>query len=142
MIVGVPKEIKQAEYRVAMLPVGVEELVRRGHTVLIEAGAGTGSGLPDHDYAQSGAELVGDPKDIFARADLIVKVKEPQRSEIAMIRKGQVVFTYFHLAADKELTEGLRGPGSNGWFYESFADCPGRLPLLTPMREVAGRMSI
>src|SRR5207253_11174664 len=103
MIVGVPKEIKQDECRVAMLPVGVEELVRRGHKVLIEAGAGTGSGLPDHDYQQSGADLLDDPKEIFGQADLIVKVKEPQRSEIELIRKGQVVFTYFHLAANREL---------------------------------------
>src|SRR5437867_9694906 len=92
MIVGVPKEIKQDEYRVAMLPVGVEELVRRGHKVLMEAGAGLGSGLPDHDYLQSGAELTSGPQEIFGRADLIVKVKEPQRSEIAQIRKSQVVF--------------------------------------------------
>src|SRR5207253_7025205 len=107
MIVGVPKEIKQDEYRVAMLPVGVEELVRRGHKVLIEAGAGTGSGLPDSDYSQAGAELIEGPGAIFSRADMIVKVKEPQKSEIALIRKGQVVFTYFHLAADRELTEAL-----------------------------------
>jgi alanine dehydrogenase len=142
MIVGVPKEIKQDEYRVAMLPVGVEELVRRGHKVLIEAGAGTGSGLPDSDYAQAGAELVDGPKSIFERADMIVKVKEPQKSEIAMIRKGQVVFTYFHLAADRNLTEGLLNTGATCVAYETLADDQGRLPLLTPMSEVAGRMSI
>src|SRR6476659_10515080 len=112
MIVGVPKEIKQDEYRVAMLPVGVEELVRRGHKVLIEAGAGTGSGLPASDYSQAGAELIEGPEAIFARADMIVKVKEPQKSEIAKIRKGQVVFTYFHLAADRDLTEGLLKTGA------------------------------
>src|SRR5215204_5662116 len=142
MIVGVPKEIKQDEYRVAMLPVGVEELTRRGHKVLIEAGAGTGSGLPDSDYVQAGAELIEEQADIFARADLIVKVKEPQKSEIALIRKGQVVFTYFHLAADRELTEGLLKTGSTCVAYETLADDQGRLPLLTPMSEVAGRMSI
>jgi alanine dehydrogenase len=142
MIVGVPKEIKQDEYRVAMLPVGVEELVRRGHTVLIEAGAGTGSGLLDSDYVQSGAELIEAPREIFARADMIVKVKEPQKSEIALIRKGQVVFTYFHLAADRELTDGLLRTGSTCVAYETLADDQGRLPLLTPMSEVAGRMSI
>jgi alanine dehydrogenase len=142
MIVGVPKEIKQDEYRVAMLPVGVEELVRRGHQVLIEAGAGTGSGLLDSDYVQSGAELIEGPGEIFARADMIVKVKEPQKSEIALIRKGQVVFTYFHLAADRELTEGLLRTGSTCVAYETLADDQGRLPLLTPMSEVAGRMSI
>src|SRR5215204_1314756 len=142
MIVGVPKEIKQDEYRVAMLPVGVEELTRRGHKVLIEAGAGTGSGLPDSDYVQAGAELIEEQADIFARADLILKVKEPQKSEIASIRKGQVVFTYFHLAADRELTEGLLRTGSTCVAYETLADDQGRLPLLTPMSEVAGRMSI
>jgi alanine dehydrogenase len=142
MIVGVPKEIKQDEYRVAMLPVGVEELVRRGHKVLIETGAGMGSGLADHDYLQSGAELMSGPKEIFDRADMIVKVKEPQKSEIALIRKGQIVFTYFHLAADRELTDGLLSTGSTCVAYETLADDQGRLPLLTPMSEVAGRMSI
>jgi alanine dehydrogenase len=141
MIVGVPKEIKQDEYRVAMLPVGVEELVRRGHQVLIEAGAGLGSGLADHDYIQSGAEM-SDPKEIFTRADLIVKVKEPQSSEIEMIHKGQIVFTYFHLAADRALTESLLATGATCVAYETLADDQGRLPLLTPMSEVAGRMSI
>ncbi len=142
MIVGVPKEIKQDEYRVAMLPVGVEELVRRGHNVLMEAGAGLGSGLFDHDYLHSGAELVGEAKEIFDRAELIVKVKEPQQSEIELIRKGQVVFTYFHLAADRKLTESLQATGSTCVAYETLADDHGRLPLLTPMSEVAGRMSI
>jgi len=142
MIVGVPKEIKQDEYRVAMLPVGVEELTRRGHKVLIEAGAGTGSGLPDQDYLQAGAELIEGPDEIFGRADLIVKVKEPQRDEIEKIRTGQVVFTYFHLAADRELTDSLLATGSTCVAYETLADDQGRLPLLTPMSEVAGRMSI
>ncbi|HVT30198.1 MAG TPA: alanine dehydrogenase [Lacipirellulaceae bacterium] len=142
MIVGVPKEIKQDEYRVAMLPVGVEELVHRGHKVLIEASAGLGSGLSDQDYEQSGAELVGEPREIFDRADLIVKVKEPQPSEIKLIRKGQVVFTYFHLAADRRLTESLLTTGATCVAYETLADDHGRLPLLTPMSEVAGRMSI
>jgi alanine dehydrogenase len=142
MIVGVPKEIKQDEYRVAMLPVGVEELVRRGHKVLIEAGAGLGSGLPDADYVQSGAQLVGGPEEIFGQADMIVKVKEPQKSEISLIRKGQVVFTYFHLAADRGLTEGLLKTNAACVAYETLADDQGRLPLLTPMSEVAGRMSI
>ncbi len=142
MIVGVPKEIKQDEYRVAMLPVGVEELVRRGNQVLVEAGAGTGSGISDQDYLDAGAELIEGPQDIFGRADMIVKVKEPMRSEIAMIRKGQIVFTYLHLAADRELTEGLLNTGSICVAYETLADDQGRLPLLTPMSEVAGRMSI
>jgi alanine dehydrogenase len=142
MIVGVPKEIKQDEYRVAMLPVGVEELVRRGHTVLVEAGAGLGSGLPDHDYLRPGGELVSGPEEIFARADLVVKVKEPQPSELKLIRKGQILFTYFHLAADRTLTEALLASGATCVAYETLADDQGRLPLLTPMSEVAGRMSI
>ena len=104
MIIGVPKEIKLDEYRVAMLPVGVEELVRAGHSVLVEAGAGLGSGLPDQEYLAQGAELVAGAAEIFDRADMIVKVKEPQPQEWAMIREGQIVFTYFHFAADRELT--------------------------------------
>jgi alanine dehydrogenase len=142
MIVGVPKEIKQDEYRVAMLPVGVEELTRRGNKVLVEAGAGLGSGLTDQDYVDAGAELMAGPTEIFGRADMIVKVKEPQKSEIALIRKDQVVFTYFHLAADRELTEALLATGATCVAYETLADDQGRLPLLTPMSEVAGRMSI
>jgi alanine dehydrogenase len=142
MIVGVPREIKQDEYRVAMLPVGVEELVRRGHRVLVEAGAGLGSGIFDHDYLRQGAELAPGPEEIFAQADLIVKVKEPQPSELKIIRKGQVLFTYFHLAADRELTEALLKSGATCVAYETLADDQGRLPLLTPMSEVAGRMSI
>ncbi len=142
MIVGVPKEVKPDEYRVAMLPVGVEELVRRGHQVLVEAGAGLGSGLADHDYLSQGAELVEGPKDIFARADCIVKVKEPQPSEWPMMRPGQVMFTYFHFAADQELTEAVINSGSTAAAYETLTDDQGRLPLLTPMSEVAGRMSV
>src|ERR1700749_3953396 len=142
MIVGVPKEVKLDEYRVAMLPVGVEELTRRGHKVLIEASAGIGSGLPDSEYKDAGAEMIDGPAEIFARADMIVKVKEPQKEEISKIRKGQVVFTYFHLAADKELTDGLLASGSTCVAYETLAADQGRLPLLTPMSEVAGRMSI
>ena len=142
MIVGVPKEIKQDEYRVAMLPVGVEELVRRGHRVLVEAGAGLGSGIFDHEYVRQGAELQTSPEEIFGQAELIVKVKEPQPSELKVIRTGQVLFTYFHLAADHELTEALLASGATCVAYETLADDQGRLPLLTPMSEVAGRMSI
>lgn len=142
MIVGVPKEIKQDEYRVAMLPVGVEELVRRGHTVLVEAGAGLGSGIADHDYLEQGAELISGPAEIFARADLIVKVKEPLPTEWPLIRKGQTLFTYFHFAADRALTDAMLATGATCVAYETLADDRGRLPLLTPMSEVAGRMSI
>ena len=142
MIVGVPKEIKLDEYRVAMLPVGVEELTRRGHRVLIEAGAGLGSGLPDDDYIAAGAEMAAGPDEIFGQADLIVKVKEPQASEWSLIRQGQTVFTYFHFAADRELTDAILNTGCTAVAYETLSDSQGRLPLLTPMSEVAGRMSI
>ncbi len=142
MIVGVPRESKQDEYRVAMLPVGVEELTRRGHQVLVEAGAGLGSGLADHDYLSQGCEMVGSAEEVFARADLIVKVKEPQPSEWPMIRSGQIVFTYFHFAADRPLTDAILASGCTAVAYETLADDEGRLPLLTPMSEVAGRMSI
>lgn len=142
MIVGVPKEIKQDEYRVAMLPVGVEELVRRGHQVLVEAGAGLGSGIADHDYLRQGCEMVSGPEEIFGRADLIVKVKEPMPPEWPHIRQGQALFTYFHFAADRQLTEAMLASGATCVAYETLADDRGRLPLLTPMSEVAGRMSI
>jgi alanine dehydrogenase len=142
MIIGVPKEIKLDEYRVAMLPVGVEELTRRGHQVLIEQGAGLGSGLVDADYAANGAEMVATPQEIFARADMIVKVKEPMPAEWPLIRVGQIVFTYFHFAADRTLTEAILATGCSAVAYETLADDQGRLPLLTPMSEVAGRMSI
>jgi alanine dehydrogenase len=142
VIVGVPKEIKRDEYRVAMLPVGVEELTRAGHQVLIESGAGTGSGLPDHAYVEQGAELVSGPAEIFARAELIVKVKEPQPAEYPLLRPGQILFTYFHFAASRELTEAMVQSGTTCVAYETLRDEMGRLPLLTPMSEVAGRMSI
>jgi alanine dehydrogenase len=142
MIVGVPREIKRDEYRVAMLPVGVEELTRAGHTVLVEHGAGLGSGLPDYHYQDSGAKLVTSSREIFAQADLIVKVKEPLPQEWPMLRKGQVIFTYFHFAADLKLTEAMLNAGITAVAYETLADDHGRLPLLTPMSEVAGRMSI
>ncbi|MDZ4655961.1 MAG: alanine dehydrogenase [Bythopirellula sp.] len=142
MIIGVPKEVKLDEYRVAMLPVGVEELTRRGHQVLIEQGAGLGSGLSDQDYLENGCEMVATPQEIFARADMIVKVKEPMPAEWPLLRKGQIVFTYFHFAADRVLTESVLASGCTAVAYETLADDQGRLPLLTPMSEVAGRMSI
>lgn len=142
MIVGVPTEVKTDEYRVAMLPVGVEELVSRGHQVLIQTGAGLGSGLPDEDYAQAGAELISSAEEVFRRSDLIVKVKEPQPTEYPLIRPGQLVFTYFHFAASRELTEAMMASGATCLAYETLRDERGHLPLLTPMSEVAGRMSI
>lgn len=142
MIVGVPKEIKLDEYRVALLPVGVEELVRHGHTVLVEAGAGLGSGLYDDEYELQGAKLIAGPDQIFAEADLIVKVKEPQAVEFARLRPDQLLFTYFHFAASRELTDAMVESGATCIAYETLRDEKGSLPLLTPMSEVAGRMSI
>ena len=142
MIVGVPHEIKQDEYRVAILPVGVEEFVRRGHHILVESGAGLGSGLPDHEYLQQGAEMVSSGADVYARADLVLKVKEPLPEEWPLIRAGQTIFTYFHFAASQPLTEALLASNATAVAYETLEDDQGRLPLLTPMSEVAGRMSI
>ena len=142
MIVGVPKEIKSDEYRVAMLPVGAEELSTAGHTVLVEAGAGFGSGLLDSQYEAAGAEIVADADAIWRRAEMIVKVKEPQPSEWPKMRAGQVVFTYFHFAADEPLTRAVLDARITAIAYETIRDPQGRLPLLTPMSEVAGRMSI
>jgi alanine dehydrogenase len=142
MIIGVPKEIKRDEYRVGLLPVGAEELTRAGHQVLVEAGAGLGSGLADHDYLRHGAEMVAGPEEVYGQAEMVVKVKEPQPSEIPLLRKGQIVFTYFHFAADRALTEAVLGSGCAAVAYETLRTDAGRLPLLTPMSEVAGRMSI
>ncbi len=141
MIVGVPKEIKHDEYRVALLPVGVEELVQAGHTVLMEAGAGLGSGLADHDYLRQGAELVTRDQ-VYERSEMIIKVKEPLPEEWPKIRPGQVIFTYFHFAASWETTEAMLKSGASCVAYETLANAKGQLPLLTPMSEVAGRMSI
>ena len=142
MIVGIPKEIKEHEYRAGMLPVGVEELSRAGHRVLVQKGAGLGSGIRDVDYERSGGTLVGQAEEIFATADLVVKVKEPQSSEVALLREGQLVFTYFHFAADEALTRGVLASGATAIAYETLQDRRGNLCLLTPMSEVAGRMSI
>jgi alanine dehydrogenase len=142
MLIGVPREIKRDEYRVAMLPVGVEELTAAGHRVQIETGAGVGSGISDAEYAEVGAQIVSSPADIYARADLIVKVKEPLPPEYPLIRRGQTIFTYFHFAADRDLTETMLASGATCLAYETLRDAQGRLPLLTPMSEVAGRMSI
>jgi alanine dehydrogenase len=142
MIVGVPKEVKSDEYRIAMLPVGAEELTAAGHSVLIEVGAGLGSGILDAQYAAAGATLVPDASTIWGQADLIVKVKEPQESEWPMMRPGQTLFTYFHFAADEKLTRAVIDSGITAIAYETIRDAKGSLPLLTPMSEVAGRMSI
>ncbi len=142
MIVGVPREVKQDEYRVAMLPVGVEELVRAGQRVLVERGAGQGSGIFDDQYRENGAEIVDKAEDVFQQADLIVKVKEPQPQEISLLRRGQVLFTYLHFAASETLTKGVLATGVTAAAYETLRGRHGDLPCLTPMSEVAGRMSI
>jgi len=142
MIVGVPKEIKSDEYRVAMVPAGVEELTRAGHQVLIQTGAGAGSGISDEMYAANGAEIVAAEADVWKRADLMVKVKEPLPNEWPLMRSGQTVFTYFHFAADEALTRAVMKSGITAIAYETIKDARGTLPLLTPMSEVAGRMSI
>lgn len=142
MIIGVPKEIKSDEYRVAILPVGVELLTRTGHQVLIEQGAGLGSGYEDARYAAAGAKIVPEHTQIFEKAELIAKVKEPLDAEPSLLRPGQVVFTYFHFAADRTLTEACLKARITAVAYETLTDKQGRLPLLTPMSEVAGRMSI
>jgi alanine dehydrogenase len=142
MHVGVPKEIKSDEYRVAMIPVGVEELTRCGHKVVIQSGAGLGSGIPDEQYAVHGAEIVAAADEVWKRADLVVKVKEPLPQEWPLMRAGQIVFTYFHFAADEPLTRAVLDSGITAIAYETIRDAKGGLPLLTPMSEVAGRMSI
>jgi alanine dehydrogenase len=142
MIVGVPREIKSDEYRVAMLPVGAEELTQAGHTVLVEAGAGLGSGIADGQYESVGATIVADAREIWSAADLVVKVKEPLPEEWPNLRPGQTLFTYFHFAADERLTMAIIESGITAIAYETLRDHRGGLPLLTPMSEVAGRMSI
>ena len=142
MIIGVPKEIKQDEYRVALIPVGAEELTKAGHRVLIERGAGLGSGIPDELYVENGAEISESAERIWAEADLVIKVKEPQESEWPLLRRGQMLFTYFHFAADERLTKSVLETGITALAYETLEGSGGRLPCLTPMSEVAGRMSI
>lgn len=142
MIIGVPREIKPDEYRVSMLPVGVELLVADGHQVLLEKGAGAGSGYEDIQYTEAGAKIIDNHCEIFASADMLVKVKEPVGEECQILRQNQVVFTYFHFAANRELTEACLDAKITAVAYETLMDDHKRLPLLTPMSEVAGRMSI
>ncbi|HYO09535.1 MAG TPA: alanine dehydrogenase [Tepidisphaeraceae bacterium] len=142
MRVGVPREVKPDEYRVAMMPVGVELMVKNGHQVLIETQAGVSSGFTDEDYTRAGATIVATAGEVFTGADMIQKVKELQPQEVALCRPGQVVFTYFHFAADKELTQACMEAEIVAIAYETIKDRKGTLPLLTPMSEVAGKMSI
>ena len=142
MIIGVPKEIKVHEYRIALLPFGVDEFVHAGHAVLVQRDAGVAAGMSNDEYEQAGATIVDSAEEIFERADMVMKVKEPQPQEINVLRKGQILFTYLHLAAERELTEGILHSGCRSIAYETVVDQQGRLPLLMPMSEVAGRMSI
>jgi alanine dehydrogenase len=141
MRVGVPTEIKADEYRVALTPAGVRELTDAGHDVVVQAGAGVGSGISDEDYSSQGAKILPDADAVFTQADLIVKVKEPQPVEVARLEPRHVLFTYLHLAPDAELTQGLMTSGATCIAYETVVDGQGRLPLLAPMSEVAGKIA-
>jgi alanine dehydrogenase len=140
--IGVPKEIKAHEYRVGLTPAGVRELVQHGHEVIVECNAGTGIGSGDEAYRSAGASIAGTSAGVFEAAEMIVKVKEPQPEEIALLRRGQILFTYLHLAADKVQTQGLLKSRATCVAYETVTDRAGSLPLLAPMSEVAGRMSV
>ena len=140
MIIGIPKEIKEQEQRVALLPSAASQLTKRGHSVVVQKNAGIGSGYPDEEYVKAGAEIVDQAKEVFTRADMVVKVKEPLEVEFALLRKGQILFTYLHLAASKSLTEALLKSGVTAVAYETI-QINHRLPLLEPMSEIAGRMS-
>ena len=142
MLVGVPKEVKNHEYRVGLTPTSVRELVHHGHQVIVETNAGGGIGAPDADYEAAGARIVESQDVVFAEAEMVVKVKEPQPFECKKLRPGQVLFTYLHLAPDPEQTKGLKESGAIAIAYETVTDANGRLPLLRPMSEVAGRMSV
>ena len=142
MLIGVPKEIKNHEYRVGMTPASVRELVTHGHQVMVQTQAGSGIGMGDEAYVAAGAEVVATAEMVFERAQMIVKVKEPQPAECKMLREGQLLFTYLHLAPDPVQTELLVASGVTAVAYETVTDSHGGLPLLIPMSEVAGRMSI
>ncbi|GAB2500540.1 alanine dehydrogenase [Pseudoxanthomonas sangjuensis] len=142
MLVGVPKEIKNHEYRIGLTPAGARELVANGHQVIVQRDGGKAIGLADEQYVKAGAQIVDTPEEIFQRADMVIKVKEPQPNECAMLRPGQVLYTYLHLAPDPEQTKALVKSGATCIAYETVTDRKGGLPLLAPMSEVAGRMSI
>ncbi len=142
MVIGVPKEIKDQEFRVGMVPAGVKELTHHGHEVLIQKGAGEGSGITDAEYRAAGAKIAGSASGVYGKADMIVKVKEPLPSEYPMLRQGQTLFTFLHLAAEKELTHALMERGVTGIGYETIQRDDGTLPLLMPMSQVAGRLAV
>jgi alanine dehydrogenase len=141
MKVGIPAEIKSDEYRVAITPAGVREMVEHGHEVLIQAGAGEGSAIADEQFTDQGAEIAPDAATVFADAEMVLKVKEPQPEEVEMLSSGQLLFTYLHLAPDPELTRGLCDSGATCIAYETVEDSEGRLPLLAPMSEIAGKIA-
>ena len=141
MVIGIPKEIKEQEYRVALLPSAAYQLIKHGHTVLVESGAGAGIGFGDEDYRRAGVEVLDSHAEVFERADMVVKVKEPLPSEYGLLRKGQILFTYLHLAANRTLTDALLKTGATCIAYET-VEVNHRLPLLEPMSEIAGRMSV
>jgi alanine dehydrogenase len=141
MRIGVPTEIKTDEYRIAITPAGVRELCSRGHDVLVQAGAGEGSAMSDEQFTAQGARIVADADAVFAEAELVLKVKEPQAVEVARLREGQTLFTYLHLAAEPDLARGLMASGATCIAYETVVDAAGRLPLLAPMSEVAGKIA-
>ncbi len=141
MRIGVPTEIKSDEYRIAITPAGVRELTTRGHEVLVQAGAGEGSAMADAQFQAQGAAIVPDAEAVFAQSELVLKVKEPQAVEVGMLREGQTLFTYLHLAAEPELARGLQHSGATCIAYETVEDDEGRLPLLAPMSEVAGKIA-
>ncbi len=142
MLVGVPKEIKDNEYRVGLAPESVREVVAHGHQVIVETSAGLGISASDEEYRKAGAEIIDSAEEVFARADMVVKVKEPQAVERAMLREGQILYTYLHLAPDPDQTRDLVNSGAVCIAYETVTSPFGGLPLLRPMSEVAGRMSI
>ena len=142
MIIGVPKEIKLQEHRIGLTPESVKALTNRNHEVLVENNGGFEAGFTNEDYLKAGAKIIKTPDEIFKKADLIVKVKEPQMKEVQMIREGQIIYTYLHLAAAKELTLGLMKTKSICIAYETVTDDSGRLPLLAAMSAVAGRMFV
>jgi alanine dehydrogenase len=142
MRVGVPREIKIQEHRVGLIPASVRELVHHGHAVLVERGAGVGIGFSDDDYRAAGADIADTPDEVFARADMVVKVKEPQPQEFGLLRSGQILFTYLHLAAEPEVTQALIDADCVAIAYETVTGVRGGLPLLAPMSEVAGRMLV
>ena len=142
MLIGVPKEIKNHEYRVGMTPTSVKEAVRHGHEVWVQANAGSGIGATDADYTAAGAKIIATAAEIFGKADMIVKVKEPQAAERKMLRPGQILYTYLHLAPDPEQTKDLVASGAVCIAYETVTSARGGLPLLAPMSQVAGRMSV